>query len=233
MERDRDCPVDDRQQPSATDRRQSASTEGEQPTSADEVTSRTVGQLAERPSAGPLPTARRPWSVRRIPAALTALLVAAAAGTLLFDIVRVRVGQPAAAWRTRLAGELATRPLDDVSIRIGAAVVAVLGLWLILLALTPGLRNQLPLKPPDARMRAVLDRDAAALLLRDAAMRVPGVSAARIRVFQHRVRARASVRFRPAAEVKSDLVVALREELDRCALAHAPRLKVRVRARPK
>ncbi|AZM93974.1 hypothetical protein D1J60_36045 (plasmid) [Streptomyces sp. W1SF4] len=164
---------------------------------------------------------------------MTALLVAVAAGTLLFDVVRVRAGRPAAAWRTRLADELATRPLDDVSIRIGAAVMALLGLWLILLALTPGLRNQLPLKTPDAQMRAVLERDAAALLLRDAAMRVPGVSAAKIRVFQHRVRARADVRFRAAAEVKSDLVVALREELDRCALAHAPRLNVRVRARPK
>ncbi|WP_306463735.1 DUF6286 domain-containing protein [Streptomyces sp. WAC07061] len=60
--------------------------------------------------------------------------------------------------------------------------MALLGLWLILLALTPGLRNQLPLKTPDAQMRAVLERDAAALLLRDAAMRVPGVSAAKIRV---------------------------------------------------
>lgn len=232
MERDQDRPAD-REHPSATGRRQFAAAEGEQHTSADEVTSRTVGQLAKHPSADPLPAARRPWSVRRIPAALTALLVAAAAGTLLFDIVRVRVGRPAAAWRTRLADELATRPLDDVSIRIGAAVMAVLGLWLILLALTPGLRDQLPLKTPDAQMRAVLDRDAAALLLRDAAMRVPGVSAAKIRVFQHRVRARADVRFRAAAEVKSDLVVALREELDRCALAHAPRLTVRVRARPK
>ncbi|MFH7595247.1 DUF6286 domain-containing protein [Streptomyces racemochromogenes] len=233
MERDPDRPAD-RERPSATDRRQFAAAEGEQRTSADEVTSRTVGQRAEHPSAGPLPaTTRRPWSVRRVPAALTALLVAAAAGTLLFDIVRVRAGRPAAAWRTRLADELATRPLDDVAIRIGAAVMAVLGLWLILLALTPGLRNQLPLRTPDARLRAVLDRDAAALLLRDAAMRVPGVSAARIRVSQHRVRARADVRFRAAAEVKSDLVVALREELDRCALVRAPRLKVRVRARPK
>ncbi|MGO4456554.1 DUF6286 domain-containing protein [Streptomyces sp. M-16] len=232
MERDQDRPAD-RRQPTATDRQQPTATDGEQHTPADQVTSRTVGQLSKQPSAGAQPTARRPWSARRIPAALTALLVAAAAGTLLFDVVRVRAGRPAAAWRTRLADELATRPLDDVSIRIGAAVIAVLGLWLVVLALTPGLRNQLPLKTPDAQMRAVLDRDAAALLLRDAAMRVPGVSAARIRVFQHRVRARADVRFRPAAEVKGDLVMALREELDRFALARAPRLAVQVRTRPK
>ncbi|MGW6989683.1 DUF6286 domain-containing protein [Streptomyces sp. NPDC054946] len=223
MERDRDRPAD---------REQSTTTGGELLTSS-ELTPRTVGQLSKQPSPGPQPAARRPWSVRRIPAALTALLVAAAAGTLLFDIVRVRAGGQAAAWRTRLADELAARPLDDLSIRIGAAVIAVLGLWLVVLALTPGLRSQLPLKTPDAQMRAVLDRDAAALLLRDAAMRVPGVSAARIRVFQHRVRARADVRFRATDEVKADLVVALREELDRFALGRPPRLSVRVRSRPK
>lgn len=204
----------------------------EQPTANDQDTSRT-GRLSKPPPADPQPRARRPWSVRRIPAALTALLVAVAAGTFLFDIVRVRAGRPAAAWRTRLTDELATRPLDDLWIQIGAAVIAVVGLWLVVLALTPGLRHQLPLQTPDAQMRAVLDRDAAALLLRDAAMRVPGVSAARVRVFQRRVRARADVRFRAPAEVKADLVAALLEELDRFALARPPRLAVRVRPRPK
>ncbi|MGW0749159.1 DUF6286 domain-containing protein [Streptomyces sp. NPDC002587] len=216
MERDQDPPAD-REQTIATD----------------QVTSRTAGRPSKQPPAGTQPRAGRPWSVRRIPAALTALLVAVAAGTLLVDVVRVRAGQPAAAWRTRLTDELATRPLDDLWIQIGAVVVAVLGLWLVVLALTPGLRHQLPLQTPDAQMRAVLDRDAAALLLRDAAMRVPGVSAAKVRVFQRRVRARADVRFRAPAEVKADLVAALQEELDRFALARAPRLAVRVRSRTK
>ncbi|MFJ3205702.1 DUF6286 domain-containing protein [Streptomyces sp. NPDC086989] len=232
MERDQDRPAD-REQPTTTVPEQPTAADGEQHTAVGQVTSRTAGQLPRQPSAGPQPAARRPWSARRIPAALTALLIAAAAGTLLFDVVRVRAGQPAAAWRARLADVLAARPLDDASIRIGAAVIAVLGLWLVILALTPGLRNQLPLKAPDAQMRAVLDRDAAALLLRDAAMRVPGVSAAQVRVFQHRVRARADVRFRATAEVKGDLVVALREELDRFALGRPPRLAVQVRARRK
>ncbi|MDX3537259.1 DUF6286 domain-containing protein [Streptomyces sp. MB09-01] len=207
--------------------------EAERPIATDKVASDTTGPLGKQPSAGPRPAAGRRWSARRTPAAITALLIGAAAGTLLFDIVRVRAGQPAAAWRTHLADELATRPLDDVWIQIGAAVLGLLGLWLIVLAVTPGLRHEVPLKTSDGQMRAVMDRDSAALLLRDAAMRVPGVSAARIRVFQHRVKARADVRFRAPADVKADLLAALREELDRLALARPRGLSVRVRPRRK
>ncbi|MFC9585916.1 DUF6286 domain-containing protein [Streptomyces yangpuensis] len=213
-------------------RDQDAPAEPEQPTVTGGVTSRTVGQLEKQPAAGPRPTGRR-WSARRIPAALTALLIGAAAGTLLVDVVRVRAGQSAAAWRTHLADELATRPLDDVWIRIGAGAIVLIGLWLVVLALTPGLRHEMPLKTSDGDMRAVLDRDTAALLLRDAAMRVPGVSSARIRVLRNRIRARADVRFRAPADVKADLLAALGEELDRLALARPPRLSVRVRARRK
>lgn len=141
--------------------------------------------------------------------------------------------QAAAGWRIRLADELAARPLDDPALQIGAAVIAVIGLWLIILALSPGLRHQLPLETPDTEMRAVLDREAAELKLRDAAMRVPGVSAAKVRFFQHRVKARADVRFRAPADVKADLLAALQEALDRLALARTPSLDVRVRPRRK
>ncbi|MEU2391428.1 DUF6286 domain-containing protein [Streptomyces sp. NPDC007369] len=218
-------------------RDQDPEAERERPIAADEATSRTVGLLTEGPAAGAHPggtyPARRPWSARRIPAALAALVIAAVTGTLLYDIARVRAGRPAAAWRTRLADELATRPLDDPWIRIGAIVIAALGLWLIILALTPGLRHRLPLRTPDPHVRAVLDRQAAVLLLRDAAMHVPGVSGARIRIGRHRLRARADVRFRDPADVRADLSAALREELDRLGLAHPPSLAVRVRAREK
>ncbi|WP_405706654.1 MULTISPECIES: DUF6286 domain-containing protein [unclassified Streptomyces] len=99
------------------------------------------------------------------------------------------------------------------------------------MAATPGLRHELPQRSPDPRVRAVLDRQAAVFLLRDAAMRVPGVSGARIRIARHRVGVRADVRFRAPADVKADLVTVLREELDRLALARTPSLAVRVRAR--
>ncbi|MER7982771.1 DUF6286 domain-containing protein [Streptomyces sp. NPDC095817] len=174
---------------------------------------------------------RQPWSARRIPAALAALVIAAGGGMLLFDVSRVRAGAHAAAWRSSLARELTTRPLDDVWVLTGAAVAAALGLLLLFLALTPGLRHQLPLNAPagQAQMRAALDRDAAALLLRDAALRVPGISRARVRVRRHRIKARADTRFRDAVEVKNELATALTHERDQLALGRPPRLAIRLR----
>lgn len=173
----------------------------------------------------------RPWSARRIPAALAALVIAGGAGLLLFDVSRVRAGAHAAAWRSSLAQELATRPLNDVWVLTGAAVTAALGLLLLCLAFTPGLRHQLPLTVPAGRtqMRAALDRDAAALLLRDAALRVPGISRARVRVRRHRIKVRADTRFRDPAEVKSELATALTHQRDQLALARPPRLAIRLR----
>ncbi|MEV5516875.1 DUF6286 domain-containing protein [Streptomyces flaveolus] len=175
----------------------------------------------------------RPWSARRIPAALVASVILVAAVAALVDVIAVRVGRPAAAWRRHLADELATRPVDDVWMLTGAAVAAAVGVWLIVLALTPGLRHWLPLRSPVGcpRLRASLDRDGAADLLRDAAMRVPGVGSAHVLVGRHRIKARADVRFRDPQRVKDDLTAALDEERDRLALARPPRIVVRLRRR--
>ncbi|MFF8998119.1 DUF6286 domain-containing protein [Streptomyces achromogenes] len=176
---------------------------------------------------------RRPWSTRRVPAALVAAVILVAAVAALADVIAVRAGRPAAAWRRQLADALATRPVDDLWMLTGAAVAAAAGVWLIVLALTPGLRRWLPLRRPAdrPRLRASLDRDGAAALLRDAATRVPGVGTARIRVRRHRVKARADVRFRDPRRVKEDLAAVLDEECDRLALARPPRVTVRVRQR--
>ncbi len=176
---------------------------------------------------------RRPWSARRIPACLAAALTLLAAGSLLFEAIWVRTGHRATAWWPTLTAELATRPLGNLWVLTGAAVAAALGLWLVILALTPGLRHQLPLRVPaddHGHMHAVLERKGAALLLRDAAMRVPGVSTARVRVRRRRVTVRAGVGFRDTADVKDDLTDTLRhEEHDQLALARPPRLRVHVR----
>ncbi|MEU6592412.1 DUF6286 domain-containing protein [Streptomyces sp. NPDC046881] len=175
----------------------------------------------------------RPWSARRIPAALVASVILVAAIAALVDVIAVRAGRPAAAWRRHLADELATRSVDDVWMLTGAAVAAAVGIWLLVLALSPGLRHWLPQRSPAdcPRLRASLDRDGAAGLLRDAAMRVPGVGAARIRVGRHRITAHTDVRFRDPRQVKDDLKAVLDEERDRLALARPPRIVVRVRQR--
>ena len=177
------------------------------------------------------------WSSRRVPAALAALLSAVAVGFLLYDVIAVRAGRDAMRWRRRLAEELATRPLDDVWMIVGAAVAMALGLWLFLLAVTPGLRRLLPMRRPPGiteteDVRAGLDRRAAALVLRDRAMQVPGVQSARIDVGRRRVKARAQAHFRDLEEVRSDLDTELGEAVTSLGLARQPALAVRVR-RPK
>jgi hypothetical protein len=180
-------------------------------------------------------TTHRPWSARRLPAALVAFGILATAGAALIDVVAVRAGRQAAVWRKHLADELATRPVGDVWMLTGAAVAAAVGIWLIALALAPGLRRRLPLRSPadcpPPQLRASLDRDGAAALLRDAAMRVSGVSRARIRVRRRRIKARADVRFRDPRQVKDDLAAVLSEERGRLALSRPPRIVVRVRQR--
>ncbi|MFE0515103.1 DUF6286 domain-containing protein [Streptomyces sp. NPDC058964] len=179
-------------------------------------------------------SAHRFWSSRRIPAALVALLSAAAIGLLLYDVVSVRAGRPAMRWRRRLAGELATRPLDDTWMIVGAAVAMALGLWLFLLAVTPGLRRLLPMRQPTGSpgtqdVRAGLDRRAAALVLRDRAVQVPGVQSAQVAVGRRKVKVRARAHFRDLEAVRADLDAMLGDAVTFLGLARRPALTVRVR----
>ncbi|WP_336054615.1 DUF6286 domain-containing protein [Streptomyces sp. CA2R101] len=172
------------------------------------------------------------WSARRVPAAVVALVLLAAAGLLLYDVVAVRAHHPAMAWRRWLARELATRHLDNTGVLAAAALAVVLGIWLIVLALTPGLRQVLPMRPTAPDLRAGLDRAAAALVLRDRAMEVAGVQSVRMKVGRRKAKARAVSHFRELDEVRADLDVALGEGLRQLGLAHRHGLTVHVR-RPK
>ncbi|MFF3337154.1 DUF6286 domain-containing protein [Streptomyces flavidovirens] len=172
--------------------------------------------------------AGRFWSARRVPAALVALVVLGAAGLLLYDIAAVRAGHPAMQWRRELADGLATRPLDNVWVLVGAGVAAALGLWLLLFAVTPGLRAILPMRRTSADTRAGLDRRAAAMMLRDRAMEVSGVQSVRVAVGRSRVRVRAVSHFRELDDVHEDLDTVLAAAIQQLGLAGRPGLSVRV-----
>ncbi|MYU19080.1 hypothetical protein GTZ78_52485 [Streptomyces sp. SID8361] len=189
--------------------------------------------------------AKRFWSARRVPAGIVALAVFAVSGLLLYDVAAVRSGRPAMRWREWLADQLAARPLDDPWIMSGAALLAALGVWMVVLALTPGLRGLLPMRSPGAgaekdvedaeagvagvAVRAGIDRASAGLVLRDRAMEVPGVRSARVDVGRRRIRARALAHFRDLDEVRADLDTALHEGIHQLGLARRPALSVRVR----
>ncbi|MEV0243670.1 DUF6286 domain-containing protein [Streptomyces sp. NPDC050674] len=173
--------------------------------------------------------AGRFWSARRVPAGIVALLLLGLTGLFLYDIVSVRAGRPGMYWRRELARQLAERPLDDTWVLVGAAVTAVLGLWLLSLALTPGLRDVLPMRRTHGDVRAGLHRDAAATALRDRAMEVAGVQSARVRVRRRRADVRAAAHFRDLDEVRTDLDAVLADAVHGLGLAKPPSLSVRVR----
>ncbi|APY88984.1 hypothetical protein DCW30_33975 [Streptomyces alfalfae] len=184
---------------------------------------------------GPPPTfaedgrgAGRFWSRRRVPAALLAVLVLAGTGLLLYDVVAVRADHSAMHWRRELARELGERPLDDTAVLVGAGVAAALGLWLLVLAATPGQRKLLPMRRTDSDVRAGLERTAAAMMLRDRAMDVPGVQSVRVRVRRSKVRVRAVSHFRDPDDVRDDLDTALAGGVDDLGLARPPGVLVRV-----
>lgn len=172
---------------------------------------------------------RRFWSARKVPAGLLALLLLVIAVAFLYDIAAVRAGRPAMSWRRELARQLAERPLDDVWVLLGAGVAAALGLWLLLLALTPGLRALLPMRRTHPDVRAGLDRNAAAMALRDRAMEIAGVQTARVRVARRRADVRAVSHFRELDDVRADLDAALADAVRGLGLSRPPALSVRVR----
>ncbi|MYS89247.1 MULTISPECIES: DUF6286 domain-containing protein [Streptomyces] len=169
------------------------------------------------------------WSARRVPAGIVALLLLGLAGLFLYDIVSVRADRPVMSWRRELARQLAGRPLDDTWVLVGAGVAAALGLWLLVLAATPGLRHVLPMRRTHADVRAGLDRDAAATALRDRAMEVAGVQSVRVRVRRRRADARAVSHFRELDEVRTDLDAVLTDAIRGLGLSRPPSLSVRVR----
>ena len=202
--------------------------------SSDGVTQRLP--VLEKPPAGPddapapVPGPHgRFWSARRVPAGIVALLLTLLAGVLLYDVAAVRAHRPAPlVWRRDLARQLATRPLDDTWVLVGAGVAALLGLWLVALAVTPGLRDVLPMRRAHADVRAGLHRPAAALVLRDRAMEVSGVQSVRVRMRRARADVRAVAHFRPLDDVRGDLHTTLTEAIGGLGLARPPALRLHV-----
>ncbi|MFH8986203.1 DUF6286 domain-containing protein [Streptomyces varsoviensis] len=186
---------------------------------------------AGRDAAAPEPDggrAGRFWSTRRAPAIVVALVLLGAAGLFLYDVAAVRADRPAMRWRRWLADQLATRHLEHGWVIAGAAIAVVLGLWLLVLALTPGLRGSLPMRR-SGDVRAGLDRPAAALVLRDRAMEVAGVQSVRVDVKRRRVKARAQSHFRDVEAVRGDLDAALSDGIRELGLVRQPGLSVHVR----
>lgn len=206
-------------------------TGGVEPGAADDVVP-PAATAPDEPAIGGRP--RRPpgWSPRRGPAAAVAAFGALATGALLYQAVCERVGRPS--WRWHVAGTAGLLPdhITDWWLLAAALAIAGVGLLLVVVALAPGAGRRLPMTEVTTDVRAVLDRSAAAALLREAALQVPGVIGVRIRVRGRRATAWAGVVADGSAEVWQRLASVLTTEGDRLGLARSLRLRLYVHELP-
>ncbi|MFB8051612.1 DUF6286 domain-containing protein [Streptomyces rubiginosohelvolus] len=173
---------------------------------------------------------RRWWSARATPVVGAALLGAAAAGLLTADMASVHLfGNAPAAWRTGLVDRLAATSPAAGSVTVAAAALAVAGLWLLLLACTPGLRRRYVVAGFGAGRSIALDRAAVASEVRDRVLDTDGIDSVRVRVGRRRVRVRADLAFGDRAAAREQAGAAAREALADCGLNRPLRVGLRLR----
>ncbi|MET8943351.1 DUF6286 domain-containing protein [Streptomyces sp. NPDC004542] len=174
-------------------------------------------------------TPRRLWSRRRIPAAVLAAVAAVVCGALAADLVRVHTTHhAAAAWRVTAAHWAAGHGPGDTPVVVAGGLTALLGLWMVVLAVTPGMRRRATVLAPAPRVVAAVDRSAVESLVRDAVGRVAGIGAVRVRVRRHRVTVRAGLLFGERGDARAGVTAAAGAAVRSCGLRRAPRLRVRV-----
>ncbi|MEU9405811.1 DUF6286 domain-containing protein [Streptomyces sp. NPDC048281] len=200
----------------------------------------TVTSLAaSRGPASPAPegdegrTPRRWWSQRRVPVAVLTAMAAVSCGALAFDMVQVHTAhRAAAAWRVRAVDWLSGHGPGDPAVAGVGALTALLGFWLVLLAVTPGRRHQFTARAPAARVEAAVDRSAVESLMRDPVAGVAGIGTVRVRVRRRRVTVRAGLCFGDRADTRDAVASAARAALTACTLRRVPRLSVTVVPEP-
>ncbi|MFF1925629.1 DUF6286 domain-containing Asp23/Gls24 family envelope stress response protein [Streptomyces sp. NPDC058221] len=189
-----------------------------------------AAQSEERPARR---RARRFRSSRRVPVAVLLLAAVVGCGAVGLDVVRVHVrDRQAAAWRTGAVDWLSRHGPGDVPVVLGGAAVALLGVWLVVLAVAPGQRRLLTLAAPASYPDAAVDRSAVLALMHGAVTGVAGTGRVRVRVGRRRVRVRAGLAFGEVAAVRREVDAAARRALTGCLLGRTPRLRVQVRPEP-
>ncbi|WP_405550635.1 DUF6286 domain-containing Asp23/Gls24 family envelope stress response protein [Streptomyces sp. NBC_01171] len=175
---------------------------------------------------------RRWWAQRRLPLGVLTLLATLTCGALATDLILVHTGhRPAALWRTGALHWLYVHGPGE-PLTAAALGCVLLGVWLIVLAVTPGRRGLLTAHSPAPATRVALDRGAVAALLRDTAAGTEGVDAVAVRVRRRRATVRAALVFGDRAAVRDQITDAARRALAECGLRRPLRLRVAVRPLP-
>jgi hypothetical protein len=178
-------------------------------------------------------TPRRRWSRGRAPVALFTALAAVVCGALAVDLVRVHLAhRTAGAWRTSAVHWLTGHGPGDPAAVLAGAPIALLGVWMIVLALTPGRRGRSTVRSGSARVSVAVDHPAVAALVRDTVGDVEGVTAVRVRVRRRRVTVRAGLAFGDRTAAHAAVTTAARSALEACRPRRAARLRVVLATEP-
>ncbi|MGV9322823.1 DUF6286 domain-containing Asp23/Gls24 family envelope stress response protein [Streptomyces sp. NPDC003660] len=176
---------------------------------------------------------RRWWAQRRLPLGVLTLLATLTCGALATDLILVHTGhRPAAAWRTGALHWLYVHGPGEPPVTAAAVGCVLLGVWLIVLAVTPGRRGLLTAHSPAPATRVAVDRAAVAALLRDTAAGTEGVDTVAVRVRRRRATVRAALAFGDRAAAREQITDAARRALAECGLRRPLRLRVAVRPLP-
>lgn len=137
---------------------------------------------------------------RVLPAVLTAVALAAAAITILIDIIAVQTGHRALIWPyQQIATWGRTHPWNTALVVVIAAVVTALGVLLIMTALIPGKHTLIALDTGEVDLVAGTSRRSLARTLSEAARSVDGISAAKATPRRRTLRVKATSGLRDPA----------------------------------
>lgn len=175
----------------------------------------------------------RRWSERRLPVCILGALALGGVSALLQDAAAVHLlGSKPAPWRRQLFEWLTGHGPATTPAWSAAAVVAA-GLWMIVLALTPGRRRDLVMSTPGHGVRVVISRRSAGHLIRGALTTVPGITGVHVRVGRRRLMVRAELVYGERSQAREHVMQTVESAVRGMSLAVAPRTRVRVRPGPR
>ncbi|WP_163507076.1 DUF6286 domain-containing protein [Fodinicola acaciae] len=163
---------------------------------------------------------------RRLPATVTAVVLLAACAAVAVFAIQMILGRTPVVDFPAVAGTLHATRWSDLAPAVIAAVIAVLGLVLLVLAILPGKLRVIPLDGPVPSGAA---RHSYRGMLRTAASTVDGVAGASVRLRGKRLLVKVSTRRTETAGLADAVRAAVGERLDRIGPAMRPTVRVRVR----
>ncbi|SNX66590.1 hypothetical protein SAMN06272735_8481 [Streptomyces sp. TLI_55] len=172
---------------------------------------------------------RRLSSRRRVPAAVLSAVATAVCGVLALDLVLVHAAHHSTAlWRSETVRRLSQHGPGDRSVTVASGLTVLLGLWMIVLAVTPGLLRRRTVHSPAPRVAAAVDRPVIESLARDAVGGVPDAGTVHVSGRRRRLSVRASLLFGERSSANAAVTAAVDSTPASCGPRRPHRLRVRL-----